>query len=152
VQVALDAVAPWTRLLLALFVIGLPGVLFISGRTDVLLAWLVTVYAVILLTLLQVYRHRKALNLSGRAMTAVALDALLCAPFALNLIRKIGLRQTLDVDLRLLATSALSPFAIDELTAMLRQRIGTSLDFLDPGDPAAQALQTYLAYFEGLRP
>ncbi|MBE1159419.1 hypothetical protein [Dyella acidiphila] len=149
VRIGLTAVAPWVLVLLILFGAGLPCVLFVSGRLDVLLAWITLVYAVIVLALLQVYRHRKALNLSGRAVAAIALDALLCAPFALNIVRKIGLRQKLDVDLRTVAKSLPAP-ALAELTVILRQRIHTSLGFVEPGDAATHTLTAYLAAFEEL--
>ncbi|GLQ99448.1 hypothetical protein [Dyella mobilis] len=152
VRIASAALAPWIFSLLALFAIGLPYVLFVSGNVEALLAWAAAVYAVILVTLWQVYRLRKALNMSRRAVLAIALDALLCAPFALNIVRKIGLRQQSDVDLRVLASTALSSAALDELTAILRQRIQASLHFIEPDDAQARALGAYLAYFEGLRP
>jgi hypothetical protein len=152
VRVALAMLAPWTWLLFLLFVAGLPYALFVSGHIEVLLAWIATVYGVILATLALVYRLRKALNLSGRAVAAIALDALLCAPFALNIIRKIGLRQHFHVDLRAVARTVLPDAAIRELTAILRQRIHTSLGFIEPDQAASHALGAYLEYFEGLSP
>ncbi|GLQ48992.1 hypothetical protein ACFFJT_02130 [Dyella flava] len=152
VRVALAAVSPWTLILLLLFALGLPFVLFVSASVEALLAWIATVYAVIVMMLVQVYRHRKALNLSGRAVAAVALDALLCAPFALNIVRKIGLRQHFQVDLRMVARTVLPAVAIHELTAILRERIHISLGFLEPGDADASTLVAYLDDVEGLHP
>jgi hypothetical protein len=152
VRVALAAISPWTLLLLLLFIAGLPYVLFVSGRVEALLAWIAVVYAVIVMTLVQVYRHRRALNLAPRAVAAIALDALLCAPFALNIIRKIGLRQQLELDLRGVARSVLPAAAIHELTAILRERIRVSLGFVEPNSPDADALKAYLDDFEGLCP
>lgn len=151
-MVALSALAPWMWLLLALFVAGLPYALFASGSVVALLAWIVAVYVIIIATLLQVYRYRKALNLSGRAVMAIAVDALLCAPFALNIVRKIGLRQRLEVDLRTLAATMLPPVAVHDLTDVLGQRIKLSLAFAEPGSAQAQALHAYLNSFEELRP
>jgi hypothetical protein len=151
VRIALAVVAPWVLSLLLLFVVGLPCVLFVSGSATALLVWVVLVYAVILMALVQVYRFRKALNLSRRAVLAIALDSLLCAPFALNIVRKIGLRQHLDVDLRVVAKTVLSPPALNELVAILRQRIHISLGFIEPDGEVARALGAYLNYFERLR-
>lgn len=150
VRVALALLAPWTWLLFVLFAAGLPYVLFVSGHLEVLLAWVATVYGVILATLALVYRLRKPLNLSGRDVAAVAMDALLCAPFALNIIRKIGLRQHFKVDLRRVASTMLPGPAVQALTAILRQRIQTSLGFVEPDQPAYQTLADYLADFERL--
>lgn len=150
VRVALALIAPWTWLLFVLFAAGLPYVLFVSGHLEVLLAWVATVYGVILATLALVYRLRKVLNLSGRDVAAIAMDALLCAPFALNIIRKIGLRQRFQVDLRKVASTMLPSPAVHALTTILRQRIQVSLGFVEPDQAASHNLTTYLAYFERL--
>jgi hypothetical protein len=149
--VALSAIAPWMILLLFLFAIALPYTLFVSQSIEALLVWIVAVYTAIIFTLLHVYRHRKALNLSRRAVASIALDALLCAPFALNIVRKIGLRQHFDGDLRVVAATRLSPQAVDDLAAVLRERIHASLQFIEPDAPAFQTLNSYLHHFEGLR-
>jgi hypothetical protein len=151
IVVALSVIAPWTLLLLFIFAIGLPYTLLVLQSAQALLVWLAVVYAVIILTLLHVYWHRKALNLSGRAVAAIALDSLLCAPFALNIVRKIGLRQRFDGDLRVVAATRLSPQAVNDLAGILHQRIHASLHFVEPDAPAFEALKTYLHHFEGLR-
>lgn len=151
IVVALSAIAPWTLLLLLLFAVALPYTLLVLQSAQALLAWMACVYAAIVLTLLHVYRYRKALNLSGRAVAAIALDALLCAPFALNIVRKIGLRQRFDGDLRVVAATRLSPKAVNDLAGILHERIHASLQFVEPDAPAFEALKTYLHHFEGLR-
>jgi hypothetical protein len=149
--VALSVIAPWMTLLLTLFVFGLPCVVFASNGAAALLAWIVAVYAAIAATMMHVYRYRKALNLSGRAVAAIALDAMLCAPFALNIVRKIGLRQRLDVDLRTLAAAVLPAPAVQDLADVLGRRIKISLEFVEPESEAAHALHAYLNDFEDLR-
>lgn len=151
VIVALSATAPWMLLLLFLFAVALPYTLFVARNMEALLAWIVSVYAVIVFTMLHVYRYRKALHLSRRDVGAVALDALLCAPFALNIVRKIGLRQHFDGDLCALAATRFSPQAVDDLAGVLRERIQGSLHFIEPDAPAFDALNTYLHHIEGLR-
>lgn len=150
-RVALSVIAPWTLLLLMLFVIGLPYTLFASSSLAALLAWIVAVYAVIVVTMIHVYRYRKALNLSGRAVMAIALDAVLCAPFALNIVRKISLRQRFDVDLHSLAATMLPSPAVHDLTDILGQRIKVSLGFVEPDSTESHALNAYLNSFEDLR-
>ncbi|WP_233840767.1 hypothetical protein [Dyella sp. 2HG41-7] len=150
VRIALSAMSYWMWLLLTLFVVGLPYVLLVSHDPKLLLAWIASVYTVIVAILMQVYRYRKALNLTRRAVAAVALDALLCAPFALNIVRKIGLRQSLNIDLRVAATSLLPEAAVKQLAAVLRQRIEISLGFIEPGDAQFLALSAYLNDFEAL--
>lgn len=150
VRVALAAMAYWVILLLLLFAVGLPYVLLVARDMHLLLGWIAAVYAVIAIMLAHVYRYRKALNLSSRAVAAVALDVLLCAPFALNIVRKIGLRQHFDMDLRTVASSLLSEKARSQLLVILRQRIRISLGFIESDDTATHALTAYLDHFEGL--
>lgn len=150
-RLALAALAPWMLLLLILFLAGLPYALFVSREVTTLLVWIVAVYAVIIAILAKVYVSRKALNLSGRAIASLALDSLLCAPFALNLVRKIGLQQRFDGDLRTVAATMLSPLALQDLTGILRERIAISLGFVEPQSAESRALDDYLHYFEGLR-
>jgi hypothetical protein len=151
VVVALSVLAPWMLLLLFLFAVALPYTLLVMQSAQALLAWIATVYTAIILSLFQVYRYRKALNLSGRAVAAIALDALLCAPFALNIVRKIGLRQRFDDDLRVVAATRLSPQAVRDLAGILDERIQASLQFVEPDAPAFEALKAYLHHFERLR-
>lgn len=150
VRVVLASLAYWMFLLLTLFAVGLPYVLFVARDLQWLLAWMTTVYAAIAIVLVQVYRYRKALNLSRRAVVAIAFDALLCAPFALNIVRKIGLRQRFEGDLRVVASNMLPSDARHQLLGILRQRIQTSLSFVESDEAAAHALTDYLSDFEGL--
>jgi hypothetical protein len=148
---ALSAVAPWTQLLMALFVLGLPCALFVARSYAALLACLVAIYSVIGMTLLQVYRHRRALQLDRRAMAFIASDALLCAPFALNIVRKISLRLHSDVDLR--AEAATWPSAAqDDLRKLMHERIRITQGFLDPDSAAYRQLDVYLNHFEDSAP
>jgi hypothetical protein len=150
-RLTLVTLAPWTWLLLGLFFVGLPGALWL-GTHVVLLGWLLSTYLVIVAMLVQVYRCRKALNLSARAVLALAFDALLCAPFALNIVRKISLRQEAVPDLRRAASSLLSPIQQTVLLGLLRERIRTSLDFVEPGSAASNSLRACLKHFEDSAP
>jgi hypothetical protein len=151
VRFTLAILAPWTWLLLGLFFVGLPCALWF-GSHAVLLGWLLSTYLAIVAMLVQVYRRRKALNLSARAVLALAFDALLCAPFALNIVRKISLRQHAVPDLRRAAASMLPPEQQAALLDLLRGRIRTSLDFAEPGSAASGSLQACLKHFEDNTP
>lgn len=146
-KLALSVIAPWTWLLLGLFFVGLPCSLLI-GTNIVLLGWLVLTYVAIATVLVQVCRHRRALNLSPRAVVALAFDALLCAPFAINIVRKISLHQGASSSLHAFASSMLSPAENAALAGILRGRIRISLDFLEPGSERSDALHAYLRHFE----
>ncbi|MBB6245023.1 hypothetical protein [Rhodanobacter sp. A1T4] len=146
VRLALAVIAPWTCALLGLFFVALPCALWV-GTDVLLLGWLILTYLTIAAMLWQVWRARKALSLSGKAVVALAFDALLCAPFAINMVRKINLRQELP-SLRSVALSRLSPAENVVLSGILRQRIEASLGFLEPGTEASNALLAYLKRFE----
>jgi hypothetical protein len=146
VRLALSIIAPWTWLLLALLFVALPAVLWL-GTQGALLGWLALTYLVIAAMLLHVCRHRKALNLSRRALIALAFDALLCAPFAINLVRKISLRQQAP-ELRSAASALLAPAERTVLARILVERIRTSLSFMEPGSAGSDALHAYLQHFE----
>ncbi len=142
-QLALSLISPWTWLLLALFFGALPLSLWF-GTDAVLLGWLVLTYLTIAAMLVQVFRHRKALGLPPRAVLALAGDALLCAPFALNIVRKISLRQASAATLHAFASSLLSADESATLAAQLHDRIRSSLDHLEPDSDASTTLRGYL--------
>ncbi len=146
-KLALSVIAPWTWGLLGLFFLGLPCALWI-GTNLLLLSWLVLTYLTIIAMLTQVCRHRKALNLSPQAVVGIVFDALLCAPFAMNIVRKISLRQAPPANLRTIASSMLSPAENGVLTGMLRQRIHDSLSFVELGSEVSDTLHAYLKHFE----
>lgn len=147
VRLALSMIAPWTWLLLGLFFVGLPATLWL-GREQLLLGWLVLTYFAILVMLGRIWRYRKALNLTGRAVAALAFDGLLCAPFAINMVRKLSLRQPHRANLRAVAEGVLSPAENAALCKILRDRIETSLAFHEPESAASGALRSYLQHFE----
>jgi len=150
-RLALQVIAPWTWLLLVLMIVGLPSAMW-AGTSNVLLVWLMCTYSAIVMMLIQVFRYRDALGLSRRAATALAFDALLCAPFAINMVRKISLRQTPPHSLRSMAACMLSATEQARLKQLLQERIHLSLDFIEPGSAAGNELIAYLKHFEEARP
>lgn len=147
IKLALSVIAPWTWMLSGLFFVGLPGVLWF-GTDALLLGWLVLTYLTILAMLGQVWVYRKALNLSGRDIAALGFDVLLCAPFAINMVRKISLRQAHSAGFYAFASSTLSAAENAVLCEILRGRIQTSLDFQEPSSSTSHALRAYLKNFE----
>ncbi|QER38380.1 hypothetical protein F2A31_01110 [Acinetobacter suaedae] len=70
---------------------------------------LVIIYSLNLLSILFVIVNRKKLQLSWLKIMQLLLDALLCPPFALNLLRKISLNYHTKTDGILLAAQILDP-------------------------------------------
>jgi len=150
-RLALSAIAPWARMLLGLFFLGLPCALWI-GKDVLLLSWLVLTYLTIIAMLTQVYQYRQALNLSPRAVAGIMFDVLLCAPFAMNIVRKISLRQAPPSNLSNVASSMLSAAENAMLAEILRKRIQVSLNLMEPGSEVSDTLHAYLARFEDYKP
>jgi hypothetical protein len=92
-----QALRPVQFLVGALLVIllALPGVLLLYGTGVELLVVMAAFYLVTLATLAYIFARRRELRVSGRSFAALCFDSLACAPFAINLVRKLALRRTL---------------------------------------------------------
>jgi hypothetical protein len=89
----LVALRPFGRratVLLVLFFPGLPLVLRAFGTGLELLGWLLVVYAVVGSIVWQLWRYRRVLELSPAAVASLGLECVLCAPFAINIVRKLS--------------------------------------------------------------
>ena len=78
-----------------MLVLAMGPVLVALGFTSpvYLLAWMAIAYLDVACLLVLVYRSRAALGLTTKVFGSLALESLLCAPFALNLVRKISERR-----------------------------------------------------------
>lgn len=150
-SLALSRIKHWNIALYALFFLGLPTCLLIAERDVALLVWMFAIYSLIITTLTQVYRTRATLNLTLSSILSLAVDALLCAPFAMNIVRKVSLLQPFDLDLRNVAENILEEPEFAALLCILQQRIQTSLYFVTEGGREALELALYLKYFEDLQ-
>ncbi len=105
--------------------IGLPLELGCFGAGLGLLILFAAFYLLIAVSLGYIYHRRESLGLSRRGFLALSLDVLACAPFAVNLVRKLSLRRALAGNPVLFARRAFSApeFArlIDELCRQLER-------------------------------
>jgi hypothetical protein len=90
---AIRALVPIQIILSIFLLLVLPSALFIVGVGNFFLLMFITVYVCIGIALLKIYLHRSVLHLSASQCLSLAVECILCAPFAVNLIRKIGLLQ-----------------------------------------------------------
>lgn len=90
---AVHGLVPLQIVLSLCLLIGLPAVLVLYGLGQIFLLLFAVVYACIGMSLFKVFRQRKALHLSVVQCVSLAVECLLCSPFAANLVRKIGLLQ-----------------------------------------------------------
>lgn len=84
------------NILQVLLLLALPAALWGLGTGLVALAVFFLFYVLTLAALGLAWQRRAALRLPARDYWALALDALLCAPFAPNLTRKLAMRHGLD--------------------------------------------------------
>lgn len=124
--------------LLLMFFPGLPLVLHLFGSGVELLGWLVLVYAVIGTIIWRMWRYRRVLELPPRTVLAYALECLLCAPLAINIVRKLGMRAE-RIGLHN-AREVLGHTGGDVLRATAAARIDDMLSYLPPDAPAAGLL------------
>jgi hypothetical protein len=106
-----------------LILLALPLVSWTQGAGIVMLALFLLFYLCTLAALALAWRHRVACSLSTRTFWLLALDALACAPFAVNLVRKISMRHGIAGDPLRFAARDFEPVARDELRQMVAARV-----------------------------
>lgn len=109
--------------LLILLVAALPVASLAFGSGLLLLGVFALYYLLVIVALLLVFVRRQALGLQGRAYWSVALDAFACAPFAVNLVHRITLRQTVPVDAVAFRDAYLQPAERARATTLLLERV-----------------------------
>lgn len=137
----LAALRPFGRratVLLLLFFPGLPLVLRGFGTGVELLAWLVAVYAVIGSMAWRLWCYRRVLELAPAAAVSLALECLLCAPFAINIVRRLSGRAE-RVGLHN-ARRMLGEAGAEILRRAAARRIDDMLSYLPPDAPAVGPL------------
>jgi len=107
--------------------LALPAVLFLYGTDVQLLALMAAFYGVILVALGYIFTQRQVLLLTGRAFAHVCFDCLACAPFAINLVRKLSLRRTLVGNPLTLAGECFEPAEFDRLIDVIAARVAADL-------------------------
>lgn len=125
----------------------LPAAILAYRVPGLLLAILGGAYAVIALMLLLLVRRRRRLGLSGRDVVALGIEALLCPPHAINLVRKVCLGRGLQGDPLAFAARALA--ATDG--ACLREGIEARIDLVARADDSAIHDEGMRAHLEHVR-
>jgi hypothetical protein len=138
-------------LLLGLFVLGLPLALFIFKSPEVLLACLGAIYIMVAVLLIRLYQHRRVFELSEKAFASLAIEALLCTPLALNLVRKICARRGIRGDAMAFTTEALPEVELFAMRSVIDSRIQLAMDFEEAGSPRSNDLEAFRRRLAGLR-
>lgn len=110
------------QVLLGLLLLLLP-VCWLLGAGIVLLVQFALYYLLIIAALVLVFWRRESLGLRTRAFWSLAFDVLACAPFAVNLVRKLSLRRGLEGDPLAFAAREFDAPARGALALLIRQRL-----------------------------
>jgi hypothetical protein len=113
----------WINQLQLLLLLALPLVAWTLGAGLTLLALFVLFYAFTLASLTIAWRRRGPFGLRTRAFWSLAVDALACAPFSVNLTRKISMRHGIPGDPLPFAARNLDPAARDTMRALICARV-----------------------------
>jgi len=119
----------------------LPPVSWFYGAGAMLLAVFIAAYLLIGAALVMVFRRRVALGLSPRRFTGLALEALACAPFAVNLVRKISLLHSDRLHLESFASRHFDEEIRQATAAIVVARIEERLALEDPEATRGAELQ-----------
>jgi hypothetical protein len=101
--------------MLVLLLIALPLVSWLYGAGLQMLVVFAVYYAVLFGAACVVYLRRDALDVRGRACGALLFDVCACAPFGVNLVRKLTLRRALGGDALQFAREHLEPQPLQDL-------------------------------------
>lgn len=136
--------------LLMLLLIGLPLVLYRFGTGLGLFLLLGVIYLTITVMLIQTYRRREVLGLSGKVFAGLAFDSLACAPFALNMVRKITLRRSLVGDPISFAHKIFDADTFARLVNALCNRVDEELELEDEESSRCSELEAYRNRITGM--
>src|SRR5690606_26665624 len=113
-------------LLAALLLVGVPALLWRYPHPLALLALTAMIYLVALSLAIPLWRGRDVFGLDRRTTAWLTFESVACPPHAINLVRKLGLRQPLPGDAMSMATDALDLPALERLKATLTERTQAS--------------------------
>jgi hypothetical protein len=106
-----------------LLLLALPLVAWTLGAGLLLLALFALFYAFTLASLAIAWRRRAPYGLRTRAFWSLAVDALACAPFSVNLTRKLSMRHGIPGDPLLFAARNLDRAARDTMRRLISSRV-----------------------------
>lgn len=129
---------------LAVFVL-LPLGLFSRFGDRLVLAAIAMLYLNIIVALGWLFMRRAALGIAPKRLAALAIEALVCSPFALNLARKVSLEMRIGEDLIEAARRLQKPEDWRASRQLFAARLEEELLEAGEGSPKAAALMEYRA-------
>lgn len=131
------AACAWPIFVVACLFAAMPAVVYCS--IIVVLAWMVVLYVAIFVAVLRLWRVRRATGLGRKETAGITSDALFCAPYALNVARKLGVRAGDRFDLVTVAHALLEAPERARLIRAIQGRVRLQMELEDlQGDRYAQ--------------
>ena len=129
--------------LLTQLLITLPLTSLLLGAGTTLLVVFVMFYGVIIAALWWAYRRRVDFCLTKKTYWALVVDVLACAPFAVNLVRKLSLNRSIAGDPMAFAKMAMDPESYESLSKTVGNRVDSELAAVEPNSKAAKDLEDF---------
>jgi hypothetical protein len=148
---ALVPVQYLTMTLLLVFFAILPLFLFWYGSGPQLLWLFGVIYLNIILVLTVVYQRKSVFGLSNREFLSLAFESLVCAPFALNILRKLTLHRSLRGDPIDLAKILFDREVSKQLVDAVGERIDRQLESIELDSQRYLSLQSYKTRIFGMK-
>lgn len=129
--------------LIYLQLIGLPFALLTLGTGIGFLLIVVSVYITIIATLVKVYRHRVELGVTKITVAKIAFESLACAPYAINIVRKLSLGRKISGDPIKFAGQEFDKLTFKKLSYIVCAKIDELLYFEDDSSSRYSELFKY---------
>jgi hypothetical protein len=117
--------------------------LLLYGTGIELLVVMAAFYMVTLATLVYIFAWRRELRVSGRSLLALCFDSLACAPFAINLVRKLALRRALVGNPIAFAARTFEPAVFSSLIRAVDTRVSAEQRRESGQTPRWSELESY---------
>ncbi len=140
---ALRPVRYLVNFLIMQFVIPLPLILFLYGSGPQLLIIFGTIYLNIVLILILVFINKNHLGITNKFFITLMYESIVCAPYALNIVRKITLKRPPKGDPIQFAKLSFDKETLQKLAKSTKQKIDHQLEFLDANSSRYTSLEAY---------
>jgi hypothetical protein len=127
-----------------LFMAG-PTLTFLLGPTVAIYVTIAAVYPAALIAGLLLWRLRERLRVSRIRIVMLVAEGLAFPPSLVNLVRKVTLAETVDVDGVQLALTVLDSGDREVFWERLQSRAEEMINDMEPQDPRGERLQSYIA-------
>lgn len=136
---------------LLLMLLALWPLCWVLGAGLSVLALFAAYYLLVIVALVLVFRRRKPLALTTRAFWGLAFDVLACAPFAINIVRRLSLAHGLAGNPVEFAAARFDAATRSRLAALIRARIAESRAGEPPGQEEEARVARWLSRLETAR-